>query len=1615
MHMKGWLSAVLLGLILLLSGCGDAPAPTTPATPTGTPPSDARFALAEATSEPWEGRAALLLRFTRPLAGAQPFDSLLRVSGPNGAAPESTWVLDGEGHILRLPYVEANQTYTVTLDAALAAADGSTLGEAVAREIHSGNLPPQVGFASQGSVLPARNSDGLPLITLNVAEVDVEFLRVRPKSLSQFFAQHQSNGQRSIWDLQQLAGFTDSVYANRFALDGRPNERSVAYLPVQSIPELREPGVYFAVLRRAGGFDYQHDTALFFVSDLGLHLRLVDGTLWLHAASLTDGLPLSGVQVEVLDKQGNAVLQATTGSDGHLQTPYVRHIDHVLVARRGTDVSYISLRQPALDLSDFRIEGRASSPLDAYLWSGRDLYRPGETLQVSALLRDADGRLPGTPQPLFLALRQPDGQRIAGARIEPGPLGYHAWSHALPADAPTGRWTLEARTVPDDTAAPVARMTLRIEEFLPERLKLVLDSRKAALATGDALPLAVDADYLYGAPAAGNRFVAELSYRPGLEIVPSLPGYRFGDPGIELPKESVSVIDEALPDSGVLERDIPLLEGAPPPKAPVQVSVVGAVYESGGRAVRRILHRVLWPAPALVGIRPRFEISEGAPANGFANFELVRSDADGALSAASGLKLRLQRERRDYRWTWIDGGGWRADHTSTWELIEERTLDLDGRAPATVELRVQWGEYRLEVEDPQTGLVTRLPFVAGWSWNDDNRGPDARPDKVKLALDKTGYAAGDVLKLTLTPPQDGRGVVLVEHGNGQLYSANLDIRAGMTVEIPVTPAWERHDVYITALVLANRSGERAGPTRALGVTHVPMDRAARRVDVALEAPALARPGEPLEIVLRAPALAGHEAYVATEAVDRGILSLTGYALPDAAAYFFAPRRLAVEAYDLYGRVIEALAGSRARLRYGGDAELAALPQARRPTARVQTVALHHGPVAFDANGEARVRFTAPDFNGALRIAALAWSAEHFGHAEGESIVRAPLVVEASSPRVMAPGDRAQLSIDLQNLSGRAARYRVQASATAPLQVDGGAQTVELADGERRTLSLPLRAGDGSTAATVTVDVDGDAQLRRSHELVVRPAWAGERRGDAVLLQPGESHGLGAELLRGLMPDTAQVQLSLASQPPLPITAAARALADYPYGCAEQTTSKLWPLVLLDEARARALQLPWDGTRRAALLDTGFGRLTAMQTDAGHFAFWPGEGWAEPRLTPYIADLLLAAREAGLDPPAAVLDKALKRLGEDLLTGGNGFHDHNHSDHLRFANQAYAAYVLARAGQAPLGTLRALFDHERGKALTAVPLLHLALALELQGDAPRAQQALDAALAFEGERPEWLPDYGSALVDQATVLALLARHGHLDRADAQRLMTLAREARADLRFGRTTQENVALLRLGTALGHGHATLDGELVIGGAAQALGGMLDVRTLSPAELRQGVRLRAGSQPLFVGIDVAGTPTAAPAPRDDGLRITRAWYRPDGSLFTGGALKEGDSLIVKLSVEAEETVPDALVVDLVPGGLEVENLNLADNDQINALVLDGQSLSERRWAAEIRHEEYRDDRYVAAIRLWGGGTAQLFYVLRAVSPGSYVVPPPSVEDMYRPRIGSVGRAVPERIEVRAP
>jgi uncharacterized protein YfaS (alpha-2-macroglobulin family) len=1668
---------------------------------TAAPGTAAAFDLADCRPRLFDGSPAVAVMFTRPLGRSQDWAKLVQATEGEdaaGATPvPSRWVLGDNPRVLYLPNATPERTYRVRIDAGLAAADGATLPVAQSCSVKSEAMPEAFHFASRGVVLPAGQNGGLPVVTVNVPEVDVQFLRVRPDAWAAFLQQvggrrergadgegesedpntepygdSRLKGRVGVDALEQLRASADLVHAGRFATDPRPNRRTVSFLQVEKIDALKEPGLYVAVMNPPGRFAYDYQVTHFHVTDIGLHARRRSAQTDVFATSLKTGTALRDVEVSAIDAAGKPLAQGRTDAQGRATFAGGLEKARAIVARQGRQLSLLGLRDPALDLSEYDVGGHPSRGQKLFVWAGRDLYRPGETFVASVLARDSDGRLPPAPSagpgaagsaaapaaaapaaatpvspPLTLTVKRPDGD-VAQTRLvraHASGAGYYQQPIVLPSDAPTGRWLLEARTDPG-SKQPIAQWPFQVEEFLPERMKLELAAPAAALAGDAPLAVVVRGDYLYGAPAAGNRLLGSVSTERDRNPLPQAwPGFVFGDADDDAARKRAELEEATLDDAGRAQVSVPV--DVAERRSPMKVRASFSLLESGGRPVVRSIERTWWPAPVLVGVRPLFE-RDVAREGSAAGFEVVRTDATGAFVPARDIQVRLVREERRWYWRYDEGRGWNGGYLVEEELAEARTLALAART--TLSLPVGWGRYRLELHDPATGQTLRHRFYAGWGAQDaDDVGN--RPDRVQLRLEGAPYAAGAVAKVMVVPPHDGEALVTVE-GDRVLFARRVPVRAsGTAIEIPVDPSWSRHDLYVGVVAYRPGSeGDRVTPARALGLVHLPLARDARRMKLEITAPAKVTPEQSVPVRLRLADAAGRPpaagtAIVTVSAVDIGILGITRYASPDPADFFFGKHRYEADLLDLYGKLIEKMEGSVARQRFGGDSGIRDTQSLPR---RVRLVDLFSGPVAVDARGEATVPLALPDFNGTLRLMAVAATADAYASAQAEMTVAAPLVAELSMPRFVSPGDSAAIALDLTNLSGAPQTVSVKVEAGPPLRLVGTPGPVKLADGQRTVLRYTAEPTEADGLAPIRVTVTAGAiRIVREAALQVQPATPAVRQVRRLRLEPGAQAKLDPSLADGLWPGTATVGVSLSAMPPIDVREAVRGLLSYPYGCLEQTTSAAYPLVFVDEAGAAAVGIkPLSREEREARLVQAFGRLSGMQQPQGGFGLWSAGGPYEGWLSAYVAGFLQDARDAGFPVPARLQQRAADALLERLQRApaqqrpapreagrdAQGRPDPRELDtmreaHQRFADAAFAGYVLAREQRAPLATLRTLHDGARSVARSPLPLVHLGLALRLMGDEARALVALDEAMSrpyglgtadvADGWGNEWLGDYGSPVRDLAMAYALMLRHQAAHPRREALLDALARSS--DRRRYLSTQERLALFMAARAAGGSGAPWSATLQAADATQTLSASRgEQRSWDAATLRRGITVtNTSAEPLFVELAVAGHPVKAPVSGDDAIAVERAWFAADGTALPAGRpLRTGELLVVRLRVKSKQRIRDGLVVDRIPAGLEVENRNLMQGPGAGEFRVEGVNLAEAMADGRIRHVEFRDDRFVAAVE-FDGSRQQLFYTVRVVTPGRYVVPASFAEDMYRPELRGVGRAEPDLVVVdpRAP
>ena len=1499
--------------------------------------------------------------------------------------------------------LEHGKHYDVTFRTGLPAAIGEVIESPIVLSIYVQDRAASVRFNGDSFVLPSGVRRGIPVVSVNMSAAKMKLYRIGDRSLAQLLSGYQFLRQLDSYDISNITDQMGSpVWEGQLEIANELNKEVTTSFPVDEALPQRKPGVYVLTAEPTDkhGDDYASlATQWFVVSDIGLSTYTGQDGLNVFARSLDTAKPLAGAELTLLARNNEILGTATTDADGRATfNPGLTRgeggmVPAVLMARQGdSDFVFLDMTKAGFDLSDRGVAGRAApGALDLYTWTERGIYRAGEEVHVSALARDEAAKAVEN-LPLTFIFTRPDGVEDRRIVAEGTSAGGYAVDLPTTPTAMRGTWTVAVYT--DPKQAPVASQMFLVEDFVPDRIEFDLTADKSEITQGDSANVTVDGRFLYGAPAAGLALEGEMTLSTTRDW-DRFKGYSFGLADEQASEPAVTPLTDlpVVGEDGKATFPVSVSQ-LPSTTQLVKAKVTVRMRETGGRAVERSLDIDIRPQGDMIGIRPDFADGE-VPQDGTAKFSLIALDPAGNRKTLQGAQWSLVKLERNYQW-YRNGGSWNYEAVTLTKSVANGEIDLTADREATVSMPVDWGRYRLEVETADgQGPATSYEFDAGWYVASSST---ETPDALEIALDKDRYAVGEVARLKVSPHFAGE--LLVNVGADKLVktvTASIPASGG-TVDLPVGEDWGA-GVYVTATLFKPGSAEQSRmPARAIGVKWLKIDPGSRQLSVSLAPPQKTEPRQPLSIPVSVTGVkSGSNAYVTVAAVDVGILNLTNYKAPDPENWFFGQRMLGLELRDIYGRLIDGSLGMTGKLRTGGDGA-AMQSQGSPPTQKL--VAFFSGIVHLDNDGKARIDFDIPQFNGTVRVMAVAWSKEAVGHAVTDVIIRDPVVVTAGLPRFLAPGDSAEMRLDIANTDGPAGDYALSIETAGDITIGEEAVPAKLSleQGKTRSLTVPLIAVSPSNASvTVKLSHEDGPEVEQTLLLPVRPSQLPvTTRLVADLKGNGGSLRVDKELLADSQLEGASVSVGISQAAAFDVPSLLMSLDRYPYGCAEQTTSRAMPLLYVNEMSG-SFGLESDPAIHDRIQDAVY-KVLSYQASGGSFGLW-GPGSGDLWLDAYVTEFLTRAREEKYDVPAQALDQALNNLQNSL-----GY-DQDVQD--RGSDIAYALYVLARNKKASVGDLRYYADTQLEAFKSPMAVAQLAAALALYGDAQRSEQTFQTALQLAKSMTDydyWRSDYGSRLRDGAAILSLAADSKPVPSIVPELIRLVSRE-RAAARWT-STQDNAWMLLAARALKKGNDSI--ALTVNGAPHT-GAYSDQLSGSDLLGNPLTVANTGKNPLQAVVTAVAAPSQPLPAGGDGYTIERTYYKLDGTKANVTEAVQNERYVVVLKIYEQNTWPQRiLVTDLLPAGFEIDNPSLVSSAQLSSFP----------WLAQTNaaHLEFRDDRFLAAFNPSeddGDRTKTLAYVVRAVTPGVYAHPAATVEDMYRPQYSA--RTASGMMEVKKP
>ena len=1581
----------------------------------------------------------LCLQFSEDLSRTE--GDVAKFVSVNGKDPQN---LVQEARQLCIEGLKHGERYQVQLRAGLPSGIGETLTKTADIAVYVPDRSAFVRFTGKSYVLPSRGQQGIPVVTTNTKNIEIEVYRIGDKSLATLLQSGDFQRQLASYEIDAIRDKTGvKIYAGSMDIASKLNEEVTTAVPVTDATGKLEPGAYVMIAKpseKSKNDDGQRATQWFIVSDLGL--TAFSGKDGVHAfvRSIADATAIQGTTVKLIARNNEVLATATTDDKGYAKFDAALAkgdggmAPAVLAAEKGAgEYAFLDLTMNAFDLSDRGVKGReAPGPVDAYIYTERGVYRGGEEVAISALVRTGDGKASAVPTTLIVT--RPDGVEQARYVLNDQGLGGRSHVLSLAKTAMTGTWRLWLHTDPKDTA--IAERAFLVEDFVPERLDMTLSAATPTLVPEEQGTINVAGKYLYGPPAADLGLEGEIVVKASGKDVPGFAGYRFGQA-----EEFINPVRAPLAANLITDKDgkaaIPvMLPAIPKTDQPLEAQLFIKLREQGGRMLERTLTVPVDLKSPRIGIKPSFEGGQ-LPEGDTASFDVVLLGKDGKQTASDKLEWTLTRLDTNWQWYRRDGS-WTYEAVTMKRKIANGTLAVTADAAAKISQALDWGRYRLDVASTDAnGPATSIVFSSGWYTSGET--VDS-PEQLDIALDKESYKAGETAKLRVASKQGGKALIAVL-GAGVHAVKEADVpKGGGEIDIAVGNTWGP-GAYVTALVYRTMDeGAKRMPGRAIGVKWLAMDQADSALKVSLTLPEKLKSASKLSVPVKVEGLkAGEDARLTLAAVDLGVLNLTKYESPAPEKWFNAQSKLAYEVRDFYGRLIDGMRAERGKLKSGGDAAGPAMQG--NPT--VETVlSLYSGIVKVRDDGTAVVDFDLPDFNGTVRVMAVAWSADKTGHAAGDLIVRDAAALTIAVPRFLTLGDEVQLGFDLHNIEGAAGAYKIalaekSGDASSEKLFEVANRSVDLKTGAKTFQRFAYKPKDvGPVTLKATVSGPGDIAIKREMTFeVLPPAGDIKRTTVSSLKEKTGKMTIGADLVQDLIASRTRVNISVGPAARLDVPSLLTQLDRYPYGCAEQTVSRALPLVYANAVAAQ-VGIAQDKALKARV-QGAVDRVFEMQDSSGAFGVW-GPSSPDLWLTGYVMDFLTRAKEAGFQVKSQGFNSGLDRLqnflayAEDFQSGGE--------------DRAYALYVLARNGRAPIGELRYYADERIERFSTPLAKAQVGAALSMMGDKDRAERVFASALtAMTAETPDtgYRQDYGSTLRDGAALVTLAAETG-IAKAETPKLATVVAKA-YETRSYTSTQEQAWMLLAAKALNDEvkgtKLAIDGAPVEGPILRGLSAT-DLKTKAVTVYNNG---DTAVDSVVTVIGAALTPEPAVS---KGFKIERQAYGLDGkkidlkSLAGGKSeVKQNDRFVMVVKITSEEAGGRVMIVDRLPAGFEIENPRLVESGTVKGLDF-------VKPTAAPEHTEFRDDRFVAAFNFSGanvrgegdtssenaatsegegegeadhgdgapadaappaGGqpgtpavtapvlSATVAYIVRAVTPGTFVHPAATVEDMYRP------------------
>ncbi|MGB0885930.1 MAG: alpha-2-macroglobulin family protein [Chitinophagales bacterium] len=1509
------------------------------------------------------------------------------------ATTESGFTISGEKF-------SAQEKYTLTLKKGLQGKVGGKLKSDYNKEITFGKLKPQIQFEKDRAFyLSSKGFKNIEAKIINVEKVKVIISKVYENNLITSRSQNTwFNTSESYYDSYYDDYYYDDyyyynssnqiiqdvVYEHTYEAADMVKAGSSRLLKINFEDKLKDyKGIYHIDIR-SDDDRWLSDSRFISVSDLGIIAKDGKDYMSVFVNAISTAESVQNAVIKIYGKNNQLAGEGQSDSDGYAKIEFINKKvagfkPELITVSKGNDYNVMMLKDTRISTSSFEIGGyrSASNGLQAFIYPERDLYRPAEEVHFAGVIRNNDWLSPGEI-PIKIEVRTPNGKLLKSMKKTLNNEGSFDADFKTSAGDITGNYVINVHTSND---VFLASKVIKVEEFMPDRIRVSTSIEEKEYSIDEKLNLKINAQNLFGTPAANRSYEVELSFRRKYFRPKDFPNYNFyqntrnndfskvlrtGKTDAKGDVEEAFDISKAYADMGKIDAVL-----------------YSTVFDETNRPVNRKDVLSVSTQEAYYGIG-YFDYYVGT--NTQLNIPIVAVDK--AEKLINGAKTKIIIIKHEYRTILNKSGSYYTYNSQPYEkVVYEKEMSIDGKETIVYNPTLS-GRYEVRVSsvDAPNAYVSNSFYAYSWGNTSNNSFEVNNEGKIDMEFDKEKYEVGENATVLFKTPFDGKMLVTVEKDNViQHFYLNTQNRAAefsfLTSEAFLPNA------YITATLFKKHEVSDFPLTVAYGIKSMRVEKSKRNMAVSISAPEESRSRTKQKINVKA----APNSKVTIAVVDEGILQVSGFRTPNPYAFFYQNRALLVNSYNLYPFLFKEISADNA----GAGDEGFDLSKRVNPMQndRVKLVSFWSGIVETNGSGETSFEVDIPQFSGSLRVMAVAHKGSSFGNAEADIIVADPLILSSSIPRFFSPGDTAIITTTLTNTTKKSTNAKTNINVTGPLKVVSSSKISSSIDskGEQQvsfTVYVENEIGNGKI--TISSNALGEDFVEVT-DITIRPATSLLKETGSGTIVAGTKKVIDLTN-EDFIKKSVDYKLIIGNNPMIEFAKDLDYLVRYPYGCSEQTISAAFPqLYFADISKTMYNDISQANDIRNNI-NAAITKLKMRQAYNGGIGMWNGSSNYSWWISAYAAHFAIEAKKAGYSIDQSFIDNSLSYLKNRLKSKEtkNYYYGSGQSRYIAPRSVAYSLYVLALAGKSDASLMN--YYKSKPELLSEDAKYLLSAAFALSGDKSKAKELLPVAFKNENPQKQFGGSFYSPLRDEAIALnALLEIDPQNDQVPVM-AMHISKNLKEN-RYMNTQERIFSLLALGKISKKINESTIAATVSSGGKKITNyskGVLKLSTKDIVDAKVSLDVK-GAGNLYYFWEVEGiSKTGKYKEVDNYLAVRKTFYDRYGNIIYGNKFKVNDLVVVKLSVTStyDKTIENVAITDILPACFEIENPR---TDEIPGT----------EWIKNQTSPDYldvRDDRinmFDDIRKRYNNNSQDYYYVVRVVSKGTFKMGPVGADAMY--------------------